>query len=244
MTSEENSVIEKKVDEAKETKVQAPEASDAKPAEPVKRRRGRPRKVAVKTDATDTENTAVKAPTPTRTEGDEKEVAEKESGDKTPAAKPRRTRTPRKPRKTETSGEKNTEEAKKPTTDTSENDGKNDNRSPRSNNPRNNNRNNKNRNNTSNARGSDKRRRNSPKIEEDEALSDELSGVTLHIRDVVAMSPQELLEKADALGIDNLAGMRKQEQVSAILRAHGLHGGTIYSEGVLEILPDGFGWSR
>ncbi|MDQ6973879.1 MAG: transcription termination factor Rho [Mariprofundaceae bacterium] len=58
------------------------------------------------------------------------------------------------------------------------------------------------------------------------------------------MSPSELLEKADGLGIDNLAGMRKQEQVSAVLRAHGLHGGTIYSEGVLEILPDGFGFLR
>ncbi|MDQ6952922.1 MAG: transcription termination factor Rho [Mariprofundaceae bacterium] len=66
----------------------------------------------------------------------------------------------------------------------------------------------------------------------------------MHIRDVAAMPPSELLEKADALGIDNLAGMRKQEQVSAVLRAHGLHGGTIYSEGVLEILPDGFGFLR
>ena len=66
----------------------------------------------------------------------------------------------------------------------------------------------------------------------------------MDIRDVAAMSPSELLEKADALGIDNLAGMRKQEQVSAILRAHGLRGGTIYSEGVLEILPDGFGFLR
>ncbi|MDQ6955775.1 MAG: transcription termination factor Rho [Mariprofundaceae bacterium] len=58
------------------------------------------------------------------------------------------------------------------------------------------------------------------------------------------MSPEELLAKADSLGIDNVAGMRKQEQVSAILRAHGLRGGTIYSEGVLEILPDGFGFLR
>jgi transcription termination factor Rho len=52
------------------------------------------------------------------------------------------------------------------------------------------------------------------------------------------MTPAALLEKADSLGIDNVAGMRKQEQVSAILRAHALRGGTIHSEGVLEILPD------
>ena len=94
-----------------------------------------------------------------------------------------------------------------------------------------------------NNRNVDKRHR-KPKHDEDEAISDELAGVPLHIREVVAMSPEELLEKADGLGIDNVAGMRRQEQVSAILRAHGLHGGTIYSEGVLEILPDGFGFLR
>ena len=80
--------------------------------------------------------------------------------------------------------------------------------------------------------------------EEDENESDEFAGITLHLRDVSDMTPTELLEKADSLGIDNAAGMRKQEQVSAILRAHALRGGTIHSEGVLEILPDGFGFLR
>jgi len=86
------------------------------------------------------------------------------------------------------------------------------------------------------------RRRN--KHEEDEQLSDELAGETLHLGEISAMSPAELLEKGDSLGIENVAGMRKQEQVSTILREHGLRGGTIYSEGVLEILPDGFGFLR
>ncbi len=80
--------------------------------------------------------------------------------------------------------------------------------------------------------------------QEEEPISDEFAGVTLHLRDVSEMNPTELLAKADSLGIDNLAGMRKQEQVSAILRAHALRGGTIHSEGVLEILPDGFGFLR
>lgn len=80
--------------------------------------------------------------------------------------------------------------------------------------------------------------------EEDENESDEFAGITLHLRDVSDMTPTQLLEKADSLGIDNAAGMRKQEQVSAILRAHALRGGTIHSEGVLEILPDGFGFLR
>jgi len=80
--------------------------------------------------------------------------------------------------------------------------------------------------------------------QEEEPISDEFAGVTLHLRDVSEMTPAALLEKADSLGIDNVAGMRKQEQVSAILRAHALRGGTIHSEGVLEILPDGFGFLR
>jgi len=80
--------------------------------------------------------------------------------------------------------------------------------------------------------------------EPEEKISDEMEGVSLHLKEVSAKSPTELLELADSYDIDNAAGMRKQEQVSAILRAHGLRGGTIYSEGVLEILPDGFGFLR
>ncbi|MDX8390051.1 MAG: transcription termination factor Rho [Mariprofundaceae bacterium] len=66
----------------------------------------------------------------------------------------------------------------------------------------------------------------------------------MHLREISLMKPVELLELAEKLDIENAAGMRKQEQVSSILRAHGLRGGTIYSEGVLEILPDGFGFLR
>jgi len=80
--------------------------------------------------------------------------------------------------------------------------------------------------------------------EAEEKISDEMAGVTLNLKEVSSRSPTELLELADSYGIENAAGMRKQEQVSAILRAHGLRGGTIYSEGVLEILPDGFGFLR
>ena len=78
----------------------------------------------------------------------------------------------------------------------------------------------------------------------EEKISDEMEGVTINLKEVSSKSPTELLELADQYDIDNAAGMRKQEQVSAILRAHGLRAGTIYSEGVLEILPDGFGFLR
>ncbi len=72
----------------------------------------------------------------------------------------------------------------------------------------------------------------------------EREGIQMHLREVAAMKPQELLELANSLGIQNAAGMRKQEQAFALLKAHSIRGGTLYSEGVLEILPDGFGFLR
>nr|WP_038249168.1 transcription termination factor Rho [Ghiorsea bivora] len=66
----------------------------------------------------------------------------------------------------------------------------------------------------------------------------------MHLREVSAMSQAELLEKADELGIENMAGKRRQAQVFAILKEHSLRGGTVISEGVLELLPDGYGFLR
>ncbi len=81
-------------------------------------------------------------------------------------------------------------------------------------------------------------------FQEEEPVSNEFEGITLHLQEISAMSPTELLEKADELGIENAAGQRKQTQVSSILREHSLRGGTVISEGVLEILPDGYGFLR
>jgi len=80
--------------------------------------------------------------------------------------------------------------------------------------------------------------------QEEAPISNEFEGITLHLREVSAMSQTELLEKADELGIENAAGRRKQAQVSAILKEHSLRGGTVISEGVLELLPDGYGFLR
>ncbi|MEM6370596.1 MAG: transcription termination factor Rho [Myxococcota bacterium] len=54
----------------------------------------------------------------------------------------------------------------------------------------------------------------------------------------------ELTRMARDMGIDGAAGMRKQELIFAILTAHAARKGTIYSEGVLEVLSDGFGFLR
>jgi transcription termination factor Rho len=46
------------------------------------------------------------------------------------------------------------------------------------------------------------------------------------------------------MGLDNLARQRKQDIIFAILKGHAQKGEDIFGEGVLEILPDGFGFLR
>ena len=55
----------------------------------------------------------------------------------------------------------------------------------------------------------------------------------------------QLLELAEELGIqEGVARARKQDVIFHILQAHAKSGGSIWAEGVLEILQDGFGFLR
>jgi transcription termination factor Rho len=54
----------------------------------------------------------------------------------------------------------------------------------------------------------------------------------------------ELIHLAKEFNIEGASGMRKQELIFALLQAHTEKNGLIYGEGVLEILPDGFGFLR
>lgn len=54
----------------------------------------------------------------------------------------------------------------------------------------------------------------------------------------------ELMELANEYNIENASGMRKQELIFALLQSCASKNGSIYGEGVLEILPDGFGFLR
>ncbi|MBQ0712822.1 MAG: transcription termination factor Rho [Porticoccus sp.] len=54
----------------------------------------------------------------------------------------------------------------------------------------------------------------------------------------------ELLKIAEEIGLDNLARSRKQDVIFSILKRHAKSGEDIYGNGVLEILPDGFGFLR
>jgi transcription termination factor Rho len=53
-----------------------------------------------------------------------------------------------------------------------------------------------------------------------------------------------LVEMAKELGIEGVSTMRKQELIFALLQAQAEQNGLIYGEGVLETLPDGFGFLR
>jgi transcription termination factor Rho len=58
------------------------------------------------------------------------------------------------------------------------------------------------------------------------------------------MSVSSLTKVARELDIPGATGMRKQELIFEILRARAEKSGLIFSEGVLEVLPDGFGFLR
>ncbi len=72
----------------------------------------------------------------------------------------------------------------------------------------------------------------------------ELTGEKLDIRSLKEKSIAELTGIAKALDVPNATALRKQELIFEILRAQTEKSGLIFAEGVLETLPDGFGFLR
>jgi transcription termination factor Rho len=66
----------------------------------------------------------------------------------------------------------------------------------------------------------------------------------MHLEELKKKGPKELLESANALEIEGSATMSRQELIFAILQATAEKEGYISGEGILEILPDGFGFLR
>ncbi len=66
----------------------------------------------------------------------------------------------------------------------------------------------------------------------------------LNIRELREMPIKDLVELAEKYYVDNASGLRRQDLTFTLLQAHAKAGGAIYAEGVLEILPDGFGFLR
>jgi transcription termination factor Rho len=78
------------------------------------------------------------------------------------------------------------------------------------------------------------------KEEEQEAMST----VSISLAELKDKNITDLAKIAKELNIPGASGMRKQELIFQILRAQTEKSGLIFSEGVLECLPDGFGFLR
>ena len=66
----------------------------------------------------------------------------------------------------------------------------------------------------------------------------------MNISDLKEMNLNSLLNIAKDLGIPSPSGLKKQELIFEILKAQTEKNGLIFAEGVLEILPEGFGFLR
>ena len=67
---------------------------------------------------------------------------------------------------------------------------------------------------------------------------------SLNIAKLQAMSMTELNDMARELGVENFGTMRKHEVIFHILQKNAERAGVLFSEGVLEVLPEGFGFLR
>lgn len=70
------------------------------------------------------------------------------------------------------------------------------------------------------------------------------SGKNMNIGELKEQNIQDLNKFARDLGIDGISSMRKQELIFKILQAQTEKNGLIFGNGVLEVLPDGFGFLR
>ncbi|MBM4189492.1 MAG: transcription termination factor Rho [Betaproteobacteria bacterium] len=66
----------------------------------------------------------------------------------------------------------------------------------------------------------------------------------MHLSDLKVLHISKLLEMAETEGIENAHRMRKQELIFALLKDKAKKGETVFGDGVLEVLSDGFGFLR
>src|SRR6201985_3864592 len=66
----------------------------------------------------------------------------------------------------------------------------------------------------------------------------------MKLQDIKSKTPAELVSFAEELEVENAPTMRKQELLFAILKQLSARETDILGEGVVEVLPDGFGFLR
>ncbi|MBW2229686.1 MAG: transcription termination factor Rho [Deltaproteobacteria bacterium] len=80
--------------------------------------------------------------------------------------------------------------------------------------------------------------------EEEARMVDDEGTERLYVKELKQQTMQELTVFAEAMSVENAAGMKKQDLLFAILQVQTEKRGKIFAEGVLEILQDGFGFLR
>ena len=66
----------------------------------------------------------------------------------------------------------------------------------------------------------------------------------MHLAELKAKPPADLLSFAESLNIENASSLRKQDMMVAILKNLAEADQTVFGSGTLEIMPDGFGYLR
>jgi transcription termination factor Rho len=66
----------------------------------------------------------------------------------------------------------------------------------------------------------------------------------MHLNELKALHVSEVVKQAEALDIENTGRMRKQELMFAIIKKRAKAGEQVFADGILEVLPDGFGFLR
>jgi transcription termination factor Rho len=66
----------------------------------------------------------------------------------------------------------------------------------------------------------------------------------MHLSELKAQHVSELIAMGEALEIENVQRLRKQELMFAIMKKRAKAGEQVFGDGVLEVLPDGFGFLR
>src|SRR5262245_48939852 len=80
--------------------------------------------------------------------------------------------------------------------------------------------------------------------EEEAAYASPPQGEIMNLKEIKEKKINDLIHMARDLNIEGAAGMKKQELIFALLQSQTERNGVIYGEGVLETLPDGFGFLR
>src|SRR3970040_424693 len=68
--------------------------------------------------------------------------------------------------------------------------------------------------------------------------------IPVHLSELKALHVTQLVEMAGANGIENARRLRKQDLIFALLKSQAKKGVSIFGDGTLEVLPDGFGFLR